>query len=86
MKQLANLPAVALSAVIIKSLITGISLGSALTIVGLAALYGGYYYFESKKEDPINDVVKKELKQLQDELKVVQAALQSQKLGTLKWK
>jgi hypothetical protein len=86
MKEILNLPAVALCSVIIKSLITGISIAEALAIVGLAALYGLYYYYESKKEPPLNDSIKAELKNLQDEMNVVKAALQSQKLGTLKWK
>lgn len=86
MKEILNLPAIALSAVVIQSLIMGISLGNALSIVGLAALYGVYYYFESKKEAPINESVKKELKTLQEEVNVMKAALQSQKLGTLRFK
>lgn len=49
-----NLAPFVLSAYIIRLLITGASIGDALALIGLSALYSYFLFLESKKEIPVN--------------------------------
>lgn len=54
--------------------ILGASLGDALAAAALAGLYGYTLYLEGKKQEPINDEVKKELSLLRDQVNTLKVA------------
>lgn len=60
-------PAILLSSIVIKSLITS-SLPNSLSILCLTALFGFMYFIESKKEKPVNDEIREQLKKHQEDL------------------
>lgn len=75
------LPAILLSAYIVRLLLVGASIGEALVIISLSSLLGLKMYLEDNKEEPINDEIKKQITQLNEELKTIKDSVASIKLG-----
>lgn len=80
--KLLNFPLVILSLFIIRLLITGASIGDSIVLLGLAALYGFYYYTETKKEPEINVEFKEKFKQLQIEIENLRHAQNTIKIAS----
>lgn len=58
-----------LFAYLIRLLVVGASIGDALAFIGLASLYGFYYYLNYKKEPSVNEQFRADVVQLQEDLK-----------------
>lgn len=64
------LPAILLPAFLIKSTIFGIDFAQAIVLIGLMALYAGWFYFEHAKEPEANKEIKNRLVDLEEQLKL----------------
>jgi hypothetical protein len=58
----------------LRLVIKGSSLGEACALAALCALYGFILYLESKKEVPINDSIKEELRHLRSAIDSIKLA------------
>lgn len=77
-----NFPTLILSVFILRPLVLGASLGDALVIIGLSALYGAHYYFESKKEPIANKELIDRIIFLEEQQKSTKEVIHSIKLGS----
>lgn len=68
------MPLLLLSLLSLKLTVTGASIGDALALCGLAALFGYRQYTESKKPIPINEEVIKKLNNLESAIVSVKMA------------
>lgn len=81
MKKVYNIPALILVAYSIRLLAFGASLGDALVTVGLCSVFALTLWIDSKKETPVNDSIKEEVKLLRIEVQKVADSQNSIKLG-----
>ncbi len=82
MKSLLNIPTCVLVSYLVRLIVTGASLGDALVVIGLSALYGGWVYLESKKDIPVNKPIIDRLCDLEEQLKITKDNLANMKLST----
>lgn len=61
----------ALSALLLRLLVTGASIGDALALIGLSALLSYDLYLQSKKEPVANNDIRSRLTELEERLSVV---------------
>lgn len=54
--------------------ILGASIGDAVALIGLCALYAYTLYLDSNKEEPINDQIKSEVEQLRNAVNALKVA------------
>jgi hypothetical protein len=80
MKSLMNIPSLVLSAYLIRLLYTGASVGDALVVIGLSALYAGWVYMESKKQVPVNKEIINRIAELEESHKVMKDSVNGLKL------
>lgn len=81
MEKFLNFPTVILSLFIIRPMILGASIADALVIIGLSALYGFYYYNESKKEPIANKALVDRIVELEEQSRITKESVHSLKLG-----
>lgn len=60
-------PAILLSSLVIKSIITP-TIADSLSILCLTVLFGVMYFIETKKETPVNEEIRQQLQKQQEEL------------------
>ena len=82
MKKYLEVPTILLSAFLIRILITGASVGDSIALAALAGLFGFYYYYENKKEKPINEAVKEELAQVKRTVVDIDNSLKAFRVAT----
>lgn len=80
--KLLNFPLVILSLFTLRLLITGASIGDSIALLGLAALYGFYYYIEANKEPEINVEFKEKFEQLKIEIENLRHAQNTIKIAS----
>lgn len=81
LKSLSYLPIFLLLAFVIRLLFLGASVGDAIALLSLSGLYGYYLYLENNKEEPINEQTKKQLEQMNLDLREMKSTIQAIKLG-----
>jgi len=64
-----NLPSLLLTSLLIRTLIFGASIGDAIALIALSALYGYHYYLQSKKQVPVNKEILDRIVQIEESLK-----------------
>lgn len=69
MNKYLNLPTFLLASFLIRLLVTGASIGDAIVITSLSALYAAWCWVELKKEIPINKEIKDRVVELEEQLK-----------------
>lgn len=81
MQKLLNLPTLVLFSFLIRILITGASIGDAISLLGLAALYSYHLYIDSKKQHPVNKVILDRISDLEDQVRVAKESVNAVKLA-----
>lgn len=81
MEKYLNFPILILSAFIARPLIYGASLGDALVIIGLSALYASQSYLQSKKEPVANKALVDRIVELEEQVRITKENITSVKLG-----
>lgn len=82
MKQLMNLPTIALFCYLSRLLYTGASIGDSFTVIGLSALYTAWLYLESKKEVLVNKAIIDRVVELEEALRITKTQVDGLKLGS----
>lgn len=75
-------PVVVLSLFLIRPIYSGASIGDAFVIIGLAALYAGHYYLESKKEPVANKALLDRLVDLEEQVRITKDVVNGVKLSS----
>lgn len=82
MEKYLNFPVLILSAFLIRPIYSGASIGDALVIIGLSALYGAHYYLQHKKEPTANKDLINRLVDLEEQVKTTKETIYSIKLAS----
>lgn len=70
-------PLLLLSSFLLRLLITGSSIGEAVALAALCALYGTHHYIESKREAPINENFKLKVAALERQMSDINSNLKA---------
>lgn len=82
MKNHLSLPSLVLVAYVARSLYLGATLGDALVVLALSALYASNAYLENKKEPIANKELLNRVVDLEEQIKVTKETVHSIKLGS----
>jgi uncharacterized membrane protein YfbV (UPF0208 family) len=76
------LPSILLVSFLIRLLVTGASIGDAIVIIALSALFAGWYWLETKKEPVPNAEIKNKIVELEEQLKLTKDKINSVALAS----
>lgn len=81
MNKLLNLPTLLIISFLIRILINGATIGEAIVMLALSALYAGFYYLDYKKEPEANKEIRNKIVELEEQLKITKDKVNSVALG-----